>query len=68
MAAIPNAGPVLEFSIAKVAKAGERLYSPALEVVDGKVKIPDAPGWGVKINPAWLEKATHQKSERAAKS
>ena len=33
-----------------------------------KVKIPDAPGWGVKINPAWIEKAAYQKSERLAKS
>jgi L-alanine-DL-glutamate epimerase-like enolase superfamily enzyme len=68
MAAIPNAGPFVEFSIEEDANAGERLYSPALKVVDGKVKIPDGPGWGVKINPAWLEKATYQKSERPATS
>ena len=43
------------------------LYSPALKVVDGKVKIPDGPGWGVKINPAWMEKAAYLKSERTAK-
>jgi L-alanine-DL-glutamate epimerase-like enolase superfamily enzyme len=68
MAAIPNAGPVVEFSIEEDANAGERLYSPALKVVDGRVKIPDQPGWGVKINPAWIEKAVYLKSERAAKS
>ncbi|MCX6872456.1 MAG: hypothetical protein NTW21_01405 [Verrucomicrobia bacterium] len=33
-----------------------------------KEKIPDAPGWGVKINPAWIENAAYQKSERLAKS
>jgi L-alanine-DL-glutamate epimerase-like enolase superfamily enzyme len=66
MAAIPNAGPVVEFSIEEDANAGERLYSPALKVVDGKVKIPDAPGWGVRVNPTWLEQANHLKSEKAS--
>ena len=68
MAAIPNAGPVVEFSIEEDANAGESLYSPALKVVDGKVKIPNGPGWGVKINPAWIEKAAYLKSERPAKA
>ena len=67
MAAIPNAGPVVEYSIEEDANAGEALYSPALKVVGGKVKIPDAPGWGVKINPAWMEKASYLKSERTTK-
>jgi L-alanine-DL-glutamate epimerase-like enolase superfamily enzyme len=64
MAAIPNAGPVVEFSIEEDANADEKLYTPALKVADGKVKIPDGPGWGVKINPAWLEKANYLKSEK----
>ncbi len=68
MAAIPNAGPVVEFSIEEDANAGEQLYSPALKVVDGKVKIPDDPGWGMKINPAWIAKAAYLKSERTAKA
>ena len=67
MAAAPNAGPFVEFTIEEDANAGERLYSPALAVVDGKVKIPDGPGWGVAINRAWLEKAAYQKSERPAR-
>jgi len=62
LAAVPNAGPFVEFSIEEDANAGERLYSPSLKVQDGKVKIPDGPGWGVKINPAWLEKAAYLKS------
>jgi L-alanine-DL-glutamate epimerase-like enolase superfamily enzyme len=66
MATIPNAGPFVEFSIEEDVNAGEAFYSPALEVKDGKVKIPDGAGWGVKINPAWLEKAAYLKSERAA--
>ena len=67
MAAIPNAGPFVEFTIEDDVNKGETIYSPALEVSDGKVKIPDGPGWGVKINPAWLEKAAYQKSERQAR-
>ena len=63
MAAIPNAGPFVEFTIEGDVNKGETIYSPALEVKDGKVKIPDGPGWGVTINPAWLEKAAYQKSE-----
>ena len=67
MAAIPNAGPFVEFTIEGDANEGETIYSPALKVQDGKVKIPDGPGWGVKINPAWLEKASYLKSELSAK-
>ncbi len=66
MAAIPNAGPFVEWSIEEDANAGEGLYSPSLEVNGGKVKIPDGPGWGVKVNPGWLEKAAYLKSERSA--
>ncbi|MGA2658207.1 MAG: mandelate racemase/muconate lactonizing enzyme family protein, partial [Verrucomicrobiota bacterium] len=66
MAAIPNAGPFVEWSIEEDANAGEGLYSPALEVKGGKVKIPDGPGWGVKVNPGWLDKAAYLKSERPA--
>jgi hypothetical protein len=65
-AAIPNAGPFVEWSIEEDANAGEGLYSPSLEVKGGKVKIPDGPGWGVRINPGWLEKAAYLKSERPA--
>jgi L-alanine-DL-glutamate epimerase-like enolase superfamily enzyme len=62
MGAIPNAGPHIEFSIEPTSWA-ESLFSPALEVVDGKVRIPDGSGWGVEINPGWLEAATYQISE-----
>jgi L-alanine-DL-glutamate epimerase-like enolase superfamily enzyme len=68
MAAIPNAGPFVEFTIEGDGNQGGALYSPSLEVKAGKVKIPDGPGWGVKVNPAWLEKAAYQKSERQEKS
>jgi L-alanine-DL-glutamate epimerase-like enolase superfamily enzyme len=67
MGAIDNAGPYVEFSI-----EGEDyypwqdgLFTPALVARDGKVQIPDAPGWGVEISKDWLSKATYQKSELA---
>ena len=61
LAAIPNAGPYLEFSI-EPSGWTDGLYTPALEVVDGAVAVPEGPGWGVQINPDWLEKAQYQLS------
>jgi L-alanine-DL-glutamate epimerase-like enolase superfamily enzyme len=34
-------------------------------VRDGHVTIPAAPGWGVEINPRWLDAATYQCSRNA---
>jgi L-alanine-DL-glutamate epimerase-like enolase superfamily enzyme len=56
MGAIPNAGPYVEFSIEDQSAFAD-LYRPQLQVIDGHVQIPDGPGWGVEINPAWLEQA-----------
>ena len=65
MGAIENAGPYVEFSI-----EGEDyypwqdgLFAPALVALDGKVAIPEGPGWGVEIDKGWLAKAAYQKSE-----
>jgi L-alanine-DL-glutamate epimerase-like enolase superfamily enzyme len=58
MGAIPNAGPYVEFSIEPTPWT-DNLYTPALEVRDGQVYIPDGPGWGVRINPDWLAAAEH---------
>jgi L-alanine-DL-glutamate epimerase-like enolase superfamily enzyme len=62
MGAIEAAGPYVEFSI-----EGEDyypwqvgLYEPVLVAKDGKVEIPDGPGWGVEINPDWLERADYR--------
>ena len=30
---------------------------------DGKVRIPDGPGWGVEIGRGWLERAEYAISE-----
>ena len=64
--AIPNAGKYLEFSIE------EADYYPwqydiflgePYRIEDGKATVTDAPGWGVEINPAWLDKAQYKMSE-----
>ncbi len=62
MGAIPNAGPHVEFSIESNPWTQD-LFTPALEVKDGQVMIPDQPGWGVTLNPSWLAKAKRQVSE-----
>jgi L-alanine-DL-glutamate epimerase-like enolase superfamily enzyme len=64
MGAIANAGPYVEFSIEPTAWS-DGLFTPELEVRDGKVQIPEGPGWGVTINPDWLEAAEYRKSELA---
>jgi L-alanine-DL-glutamate epimerase-like enolase superfamily enzyme len=64
--ALPNAGKYLEFSI----EGGD--YYPwqralflgdPFRVEDGHLTVSEAPGWGVTVNPAWLERATRQVSE-----
>jgi len=65
LGAIPNPGKYLEFSI-----EGNDYYpwqkdlflGNPFKITDGKIEIPTSPGWGVEINPLWLEKATLQVS------
>ncbi|MEX2628727.1 MAG: mandelate racemase/muconate lactonizing enzyme family protein [Tistlia sp.] len=64
--AIPNAGPYLELSIEGPDyypwQEGLFLGEP-FAVTEGHVTVTDAPGWGVEIDPAWLERADHLISE-----
>jgi L-alanine-DL-glutamate epimerase-like enolase superfamily enzyme len=63
--AIPNAGKYLEFSI-----EGPDYYpwqqglfrGDPYRIEDGQATVTDAPGWGVEIEPAWLERASRQVS------
>ena len=68
LGAIPNAGKYLEFSIEGADyypwQDGLFVRSP-YDIADGKATIPDVPGWGVEVAPAWLEKSKYQVSERA---
>lgn len=66
LGAIPNAGKYLELSI-----EGPDYYpwqqdlflGDPFAVTAGKVLIPDAPGWGVEINPDWLAAADYKVSD-----
>ena len=63
--ALPNAGKYLELSI-----EGPDYYpwqeglfeGDPFRVTDGRVVVPDAPGWGVEIARSWLDRAEHRES------
>jgi len=62
MGAIQNAGPYVEFSIEgdDYYPWQRNIYKPELIAKDGKVEIPESPGWGVEINSSFLENSNHQ--------
>jgi len=65
MGALANAGPYVEYSIegADYYPWEVGLFRNPLTVRDGMVDIPAGPGWGMEIEPAWLEAADYQASE-----
>lgn len=68
LCAIPNAGKYLELSIEE-----EDYYpwqyglfrSDPFRVVNGRIAVPDEPGWGVEIDGEWLRRSAYQISEPA---
>ena len=64
--AIPNAGKYLEFSIEGLDyypwQDGLFLNDP-YRIEAGHAIVPETPGWGVEINPAFLESATYRVTE-----
>jgi L-alanine-DL-glutamate epimerase-like enolase superfamily enzyme len=64
--ALPNAGKYLEYSIEDSDRYnwtdGLFLEDP-FAVKDGKVTVSDAPGWGIEINPSFLDGSHHRASE-----
>jgi L-alanine-DL-glutamate epimerase-like enolase superfamily enzyme len=66
LAALPNAGRYLEFSI-----EGPDYYpwqyglfrNDPYRVENGRVRISGEPGWGVEIEPEWLARSRYQLSE-----
>jgi L-alanine-DL-glutamate epimerase-like enolase superfamily enzyme len=66
LCAIPNGGKYLELSIEGPDyypwQEGLFVESP-YAVRNGHVELPDGPGWGVEIDPAWLQRASYQISE-----
>ena len=64
--AIPNAGKYLEFSIERedyYPWQEELFIESPYTVEDGKVMVSDAPGWGVEVNPDWLDRSQYQISQ-----
>ncbi|MDA9269878.1 mandelate racemase/muconate lactonizing enzyme family protein [Amylibacter sp.] len=64
--AIPNAGKYLEFSIEGPDyypwQDGLFVESP-YTIENGHAHVVDLPGWGVEINPSWLDHSNYQISE-----
>jgi L-alanine-DL-glutamate epimerase-like enolase superfamily enzyme len=66
LGALDNAVPYLEYTIeheSGVNRQAKEVYSPQLDIRDGAVQIPQAPGWGVEISKDWLSRAEYQESE-----
>jgi len=62
MGALENAGPYVEFSIEEADYYPWQygIYSDYPVVRDGKAWIPQGPGWGVQVNPQWLDRADYR--------
>ena len=67
MGAIDNGGPYVEFSIEEDDYYPWQydVYDDLPVAKDGKVKIPEAPGWGIQVRESWLNKANYQMSEKS---
>lgn len=63
LASIPNGGRFMEFSIEKEDGFTDQLFTRPLEIQDGVLHMSEEPGWGVTINPAWLDAAEYAVSE-----
>jgi len=65
MGAIENAGPYVEFSIEDNDYYPWQygIYHDFPLAKDGKVQIPEGPGWGIDISSSWLEASKYQISE-----
>lgn len=64
--AIPNAGKYLEFSIEGpdyYPWQADLFVTDPYAITQGRAMVMDAPGWGVEINPDWLEKSKYLCSE-----
>ena len=55
VSAVPNAGPHHEFKGLQTNVKFECKTSP-LKVVNGKIKVPTGPGFGVDLDPDWVKK------------
>ena len=62
MGALEGAGPYVELSIEGPDYYPWQygLYEPELVVREGKVAVPEGPGWGVAVRGDWLARARHR--------
>jgi L-alanine-DL-glutamate epimerase-like enolase superfamily enzyme len=56
-AAMPACYHYQEWRVDTDAQWAEEIYEPLLQVIDGKVALPTAPGWGVALQPEFVKKA-----------
>ena len=65
MGAIENAGPYVEFAIEEADYYPWQydVYDDLPVAVDGKVQVPQEPGWGIRVRDSWLQQASYQSSE-----
>ena len=64
--AVPNPGRYLELSIEGddyYPWQGDLFLNDPYRVENGQVRVTEAPGWGVDINPEWLAKSTYTASD-----
>lgn len=64
--AIKGGGKYLEFSIEGMDYypwQEDLFLNDPFNIEDGMVEVFDSPGWGVEINPSWLESSDYEKSE-----
>lgn len=63
LTAIGKAGGYLEYTIEWGSEMNRMIFAPKLQIKDGCATAPDGPGWGITIDPQWLQSAEYQKSE-----
>jgi L-alanine-DL-glutamate epimerase-like enolase superfamily enzyme len=52
-----NTGPYMEYPWRKPQETPS-WYKPDFKIVNGKIRVPDAPGMGLEIDPEYLKGAT----------
>ena len=62
LAAVEKPGEYVEFSIEPDVDYPWQtgMYEPRPKVVDGMVRVPEGPGWGVEISAEWLSGSEHR--------
>lgn len=63
LTALGKAGGRLEYTIEWETELNRMIFSPNLQIQDGCATAPKGPGWGITIDPKWLQSAEYQKSE-----